>query len=75
MWTTGPYIDITPTPDEVEQFAALLEGNHGGLAAEVASFIATHHSLGGDAVRAWAWTSVVDCIHERERERLRTPRF
>lgn len=74
VWTTGPDIDITPTPHEVEQVAALLEGNHGELAADVADFIATYLSLDGDAARAWAWTSVVDCIRARERERLNGPR-
>ena len=71
VWTTGPEFDLTPTPDEVEAIACLLEGNHGELAANVADFIATQHSLDGDAVRSWAWTSVVDCIRERESERLR----
>ncbi len=71
VWTTESEFDLTPTPDEVEAVACLLEGNHGELAADVADFIATQHSLDGDAARSWAWTSVVDCIRERERERLR----
>ena len=74
VWTTEPEFDLTPTPDEVEAVACLLEGNHGELAADVADFIATQHSLDGDAARSWAWTSVVDCIRERERERLRPSR-
>jgi hypothetical protein len=65
-----PEFDLTPTPDEVEAVAALLESNHGDLAAEVADFFATQHSLEGDAARSWAWTSVVDCLRERERERF-----
>ena len=72
VWTTESEFDLTPTPDEVEAVACLLEGNHGELAADVADFIATQHSLDGDAARSWAWTSVVDCIREREREPLRT---
>ncbi len=67
---TGPDFDLTPTPDEVESVASLLEGTHGDLAADVADFIATQHSLEGDAARSWAWTNVVDRIRERERERL-----
>lgn len=63
-------IDVTPTPEEVESVAALLESEHGTLAAEVAEFFATHHSLGGDAGRSWAWTGVADRIRHREKKRI-----
>ena len=62
--------DVTPTPEEVESVAALLEGEHGTLAVEVAEFFATQHSLGGDVSRSWAWTGVVERIREREQKRL-----
>jgi hypothetical protein len=62
--------DVTPTPDEVEAIANLLEGEHGIHAAEVAEFFATHHSLGGDAGRSWAWTGVADRIRDREQKRI-----
>ena len=68
MWSEQ--IDVTPTPNEVDSVAALLEGEHGLLAADVAEFFATHHSLGGDAGRSWAWTGVADCIREREQQRI-----
>jgi hypothetical protein len=48
----------------------LLESEHGTLAVDVAEFFATHHSLGGDAGRSWAWTGVADCIREREQNRI-----
>jgi hypothetical protein len=47
--------DATPTPGEVEAMVAVLEGRHGVLAAEVAEFFSTLHSLKGDAGRSWAW--------------------
>ncbi len=66
--------DVTPTPDEVESVAALLEGEHGTLAVEVAEFFATHHSLDGDVSRSWAWTGVAARIRDREQRRLATGR-
>ncbi len=63
-------IDVTPTPDEVESIAALLESEHGILAVNVAEFFATHHSLDGDVSRSWAWTGVADRIRHREQVRL-----
>lgn len=62
--------DVTPTPDEVESIASLLEGEHGAFAAEVAEFFATQHSIGGDAGRSWAWTGVADRIRDREQKRI-----
>lgn len=68
MWSEQ--IDVTPTPNEVDSVAALLESEHGMLAADVAEFFATHHSLGGDAGRSWAWTGVADRIRDREQQRV-----
>lgn len=68
VWTEQG--DVTPTPDEVDSMATVLEGQHGALAAEIAEFFATHHSLSGDAGRSWAWTGVADKIRRRERKRI-----
>ena len=68
MWTAQN--DVTPTPDEVESIVTLLEGQHGTLAAEVAEFFATHHSIGGDAGRSWAWAGVAERIRDREQKRV-----
>ena len=72
MWSEQR--DVTPTFDEVESIATLLEGEHGMFAASVAEFFATHHSLGGDAGRCWAWSGVAECIREREQERIKMSR-
>lgn len=72
MWTD--HKDVTPTPNEVESIASLLEGEHGALAAEVADFFATHHSIDGDAGRSWAWTGVADRIRDREQKRIAADR-
>ena len=37
-----------------------LEGRHGQLAADVADFFSTLHTLRGDAGRAWAWAGVAE---------------
>lgn len=66
--------DVTPTPDEVESVVALLEGEHGCLAADVAEFFATQHSIDGDAGRSWAWTGVADRIRDREMKRISAAR-
>ena len=68
VWTEQ--YDVTPTPDEVESIASLLEGEHGALAVQVAEFFATHHSISGDAGRCWAWTGVADRIRDREQKRI-----
>ncbi len=64
-WTAN--VDVTPTLDET---ALLLEGAHGIWAADIAEFFAAHHSLEGDAGRAWAWTGVAERVRHRERLRL-----
>jgi hypothetical protein len=62
--------DKTPTPTEVEAMVAVLEGRHGALAAEVAEFFSTLHSLKGDAGRSWAWASVAETVRARVEARL-----
>jgi hypothetical protein len=57
--------DVTPTPREVDQMAAVLEGRHGVLAAQVADFFADFNERHGDAGRAWAWTVVGEHIRRR----------
>ncbi len=69
MW--HPEQDVTPTPAEVESMAAVLEGEHGELAADVAEFFSTKHSLDGDAGRCWAWAGVAERVRMRARQRLR----
>lgn len=65
-----PDEDATPTPQEVEFMAAVLEGRHGGHAAEVAEFFASVHSQSGDAGRCWAWAGVAELVRRRESARL-----
>ncbi len=45
--------------------AAVLEGRHGVLAAQVADFFADFNERHGDAGRAWAWTVVREHIRKR----------
>ena len=47
----------------------VLEGRHGALAADVAEFFSTMHSLKGDAGRSWAWTGVADRVRRRAEAR------
>ena len=47
-----PEEDPTPTPRDVEFMAAVLEGRHGWLAADVADFYAIYHSQHGDTGRS-----------------------
>lgn len=65
-----PNEDATPTPRDVEMMAAVLEGRHGGHAADVADFFSLFHSLEGDAGRSWAWSGVAELVRNRTRERL-----
>ena len=62
--------DATPTPGEVEAMVAVLEGKHGDLAADVAEFFSTLHSLKGDAGRSWAWAGVAEMVRQRAEARL-----
>lgn len=71
MDTWHPEEDVTPTPRDVENMAAVLEGRHGILAAEVADFFSVYHSVKGDVGRCWAWAGVAELVRERERKRLK----
>ncbi len=62
--------EATPTPDEVECVAAVLEARHGAHAAGIADFLASLHSQKGDASRAWAWAGVAARVRGREHDRL-----
>ena len=68
-----PDQDATPTPADVEFMVAVLEGEHGVLAADVAEFFSTKHCLAGDAGRSWAWAGVAERVRMRARERLKQP--
>jgi hypothetical protein len=59
-----------PSPKDVEFMAAVLEGRHGGLAAEVAEFFASFHSQKGDAGRSWAWAGVAELVRQRAVARI-----
>jgi hypothetical protein len=65
--------DATPTPGEVEAMVAVLEGRHGTLAADVAEFFSTMHSLKGDAGRSWAWAGVAEMVRRKAEARLVEP--
>lgn len=65
-----PDHDVTPTPQDVEFMAAVLEGRHGFHAASVADFFSNMHSLSGDAGRSWAWAGVAELVRQREKDRL-----
>ena len=64
-----PDEDATPTPDDVDEMAAVLEGRHGQFAVDVAEFFSTYHGRQGDAGRAWAWQGVAAKVRLRERAR------
>lgn len=66
-----PDEDVTPTPRDVQVMAETLEGQHGILAADVAEFFSTFHSLQGDAGRCWAWAGVAEIVRHREAQRLK----
>jgi hypothetical protein len=70
MANSWPIDDVTPTPQDVELMAMVLEGRHGRHAAEVAEFFASVHSQQGDAVRSWAWAGVARSVKRRELDRL-----
>lgn len=61
--------DATPIPRDVIAMAEVLEGRHGVHAAAVADFFSTHHSIGGDTGRCWAWAGVAEAIRRRDVER------
>ena len=68
-WQLGE--DATPTPGEVEAMVAVLEGRHGALAADVAEFFSTLHSLKGDVGRSWAWAGVAEMARRKAEARVR----
>jgi hypothetical protein len=72
--TTGwhPEEDTTPSPAprDVEFMAAVLEGRHGWLAADVAEFFSTYHSQHGDTGRSWAWAGVAELVRQRTVQRI-----
>ncbi len=61
--------ETTPTPAEVEAMVAVLESRHGVLAADVADFFSTFHSLKGDAGRSWAWAGVAEVARRKAEAR------
>jgi hypothetical protein len=65
--------DATPSPGEVEAMVSVLEGRHGVLAAEVADFLSTFHSLKGDSGRSWAWAGVAELVRHRAEARVGEP--
>lgn len=62
--------DLTPTPNQVEMMASVLEGRHGVHAERVASFISECNAQAGDASRSWAWAAVSERVKRRTRERV-----
>jgi hypothetical protein len=62
--------DPTPIPKEVEAMVAALESRHGALAADIAEFFSTAHSLKGDAGRSRAWAGVAEMLRHRAEARI-----
>jgi hypothetical protein len=62
--------DTTPMPGDVLVMVEILEAQHGVLAADVADFFSTSHSLRGDAGRSWAWAGVAEMVRQRVLSRL-----
>ena len=67
-----PDQDMTPTPNEVEMMASVLEGRHGVHAERVASFFSECNAQAGDASRSWAWAAVCERVRKRTRARIAT---
>ena len=65
-----PDEDVTPTPNEVEMMAAVLEGRHGIHAEHVAEFFSEMNAQQGDASRSWAWAAVSERVRKRAGDRL-----
>jgi hypothetical protein len=66
-------ISAPPELQEVDAMVSVLEGRHGALAAEVADFFSTFHSLKGDAARSWAWAGVAERARHRAEARQNEP--
>ena len=71
--TWHPDGDATPTPGEVENMAAVLEGRHGVHAEHVAQFFTDWNAHQGDAPRSWAWAAVTERVRKRCDERMAKP--
>jgi len=71
MLTDSQINDVTPVFGEVETMVSVLEGRHGVWAADVADFLATFHSLKGNAARSWAWAGVAEVARRRAEARER----
>lgn len=71
MMSIGSHLnqDAAPVLGEVETLVCVLEGRHGALAADVADFFATFHSLKGNAERSWAWSDVAAVARRRAEAR------
>ena len=65
-----PDEDVTPTPNEVEMMAAVLEGRHGIHAEHVAEFFSEMNAQQSDASRSWAWAAVTERVRKRAGDRL-----
>ena len=63
-------VDATPTPREVANMAAVLEGRHGVHAEHVAQFFTDWNAHYGDTSRSWAWAAVTECVRKRTSQRL-----
>lgn len=63
-------VDATPTPREVDNMAAVLEGRHGVHAEHVAQFFTDWNAHYGDTSRSWAWAAVTECVRKRTSQRL-----
>lgn len=68
MWQATD--DATPSPQDVDFMASVLEGRHGLYAADVAEFFSSLHGERGDAGRSWAWAGVAETVRQRERKRI-----
>lgn len=65
-----PDEDVTPTPNEVELMACVLEGRHGVHAEHVAAFFSEMNAQKGEASRSWAWAAVSQLVRQRATERI-----
>ncbi len=63
-------INLTPTPQEVELMACVLEGRHGVHAEDVASFISELNANKGDTSRSGAWAAVSLLVRQRQAVRM-----
>ena len=57
--------EVTRAAKVLEAMVAALESRHGALAADIADFFATAHSLKGDARRSSAWAGVAEMARRK----------